>query len=60
MKTELYRLKAGARNPARTLAPNLYGGGQALSQLWLYIVAPLAGGLAFGFLFKSKILAMGE
>lgn len=47
-------------NPARTLAPNLYVGGQAAQQIWLYIVAPLAGALASGFLFKSKILAMDE
>ena len=44
-------------NPARTLAPNIYAGGQALSQLWLYIIAPLAGGFAAGLLFKAKILS---
>jgi aquaporin Z len=32
-------------NPARSLAPALIVGGQALSQVWLFIVAPLAGGL---------------
>jgi aquaporin Z len=47
-------------NPARTLAPNIYAGGQALSQLWVYIVAPSLGGLVAGFLFKSGILAMDE
>jgi aquaporin Z len=47
-------------NPARTLAPNVYVGGEALAQLWLYIVAPLAGGFAAGTLFKAKILAMDE
>jgi aquaporin Z len=47
-------------NPARTLAPNVYAGGQALSQLWLYIVAPSLGGLAAGFLFRSGTLAMDE
>jgi aquaporin Z len=44
-------------NPARTLAPAVYVGGQALGQVWLYIVAPLAGGALAGFLFKSKILS---
>jgi aquaporin Z len=44
-------------NPARTLAPNIYVGGQALAQLWVYIVAPLAGGLVAGFLFRSKVLS---
>ncbi|MFD8569151.1 MIP family channel protein [Streptomyces sp. NPDC059639] len=32
-------------NPARSLGPALFAGGQALSQLWLFIVAPLVGGL---------------
>jgi aquaporin Z len=31
-------------NPARSFGPALLAGGQALSQLWLFIVAPLAGG----------------
>ena len=30
-------------NPARSLAPALLQGGQALSQLWVFIVAPLVG-----------------
>ncbi len=32
-------------NPARSLGPALFAGGTALSQLWLFIVAPIAGGL---------------
>lgn len=31
-------------NPARSLGPALFVGGEALSQLWLFIVAPLIGG----------------
>jgi aquaporin Z len=31
-------------NPARSLGPALIVGGQALSQVWLFIVAPLIGG----------------
>jgi len=31
-------------NPARSLGPALFVGGSALSQLWLFIVAPLIGG----------------
>lgn len=31
-------------NPARSIGPALFQGGAALSQLWLFIVAPLAGG----------------
>jgi len=32
-------------NPARSLGPALFSGGIALQQLWLFIVAPIAGGL---------------
>lgn len=32
-------------NPARSLGPALFVGGTALSQLWLFIVAPLVGGI---------------
>lgn len=31
-------------NPARSLGPALLAGGEALSQVWLFIVAPLVGG----------------
>ena len=32
-------------NPARSIGPALFEGGNALSQLWLFIVAPLAGAI---------------
>jgi aquaporin Z len=32
-------------NPARSLGPAVFAGGTALSQLWVFLVAPLAGGL---------------
>lgn len=31
-------------NPARSFGPALFAGGDALAQLWLFIVAPLVGG----------------
>ncbi len=37
-------------NPARSLAPAIFVGGDALAQLWIYIVAPLAGGAVAGVL----------
>ena len=36
-------------NPARSIAAALYGGGTALSQLWVFIVFPIVGGLIAGF-----------
>jgi aquaporin Z len=47
-------------NPARSLGPALVGAGtnpHALSQVWLFIVAPLIGAGIAGYLFKSGILA---
>jgi aquaporin Z len=32
-------------NPARSIGPAIFVGGWALEQLWLFIVAPLAGGI---------------
>jgi aquaporin Z len=32
-------------NPARSLGPAVFVGGTALAQLWLFIVAPIAGGI---------------
>jgi aquaporin Z len=45
-------------NPARSLGPAVVLGGDALKQVWVFIVAPLAGGvlaaLAYQFLFASE------
>jgi aquaporin Z len=38
-------------NPARSLGPALFAGGEALSQLWLFIVAPLLGGVLAALVF---------
>ena len=40
-------------NPARSTGPALLVGGVALQQLWLFWLAPLAGGLAAGALYRS-------
>ncbi|WP_002145506.1 aquaporin [Bacillus cereus] len=32
-------------NPARSMAPALFAGGEAISQLWVFIVAPIFGGI---------------
>ena len=32
-------------NPARSLGPALFAGGDALGQVWLFILAPLVGSL---------------
>ena len=43
-------------NPARSFGPALLAGGQALAQLWLFIVAPLAGAALGALLFRSGVL----
>lgn len=47
-------------NPARSIGPALVVGGDALVQLWLFIVAPLAGGAIGGILFKMGITSRSE
>jgi aquaporin Z len=41
-------MTGASANPARSLGPAAYVGGAALSQLWLFIVAPLIGALIAG------------
>ena len=47
-------------NPARSIGPALFAGGAALSQLWLFIVAPLVGAAIAGFVYRAGILYGGE
>ena len=42
-------------NPARSIGPALFVGGTALAQLWLFIVAPLAGGAVAGLVYKAGL-----
>lgn len=39
-------------NPARSLAPAILQGGEALSQVWVFILAPLVGALLAGLFYK--------
>ncbi len=40
-------------NPARSIAVAIFAGGDAMTQLWLFIVAPIIGGIAGAYLFKA-------
>jgi len=42
-------------NPARSIGPALFAGGDAISQLWLFILAPIAGGLIAGFFYRTTL-----
>ena len=39
-------------NPARSIGPALFEGGQALTELWVFIVGPLVGGALAAFIWK--------
>ena len=43
-------------NPARSFGPALLAGGEALSQVWLFFVAPAAGAILGALLFRLKLL----
>ena len=40
-------------NPARSIGPAIFSGTAALGQVWLFVVAPLLGGLVAGVLFPA-------
>ncbi|MEQ1618564.1 MAG: aquaporin Z [Terricaulis sp.] len=44
-------------NPARSLGPALWVGGEALSQVWLFIAAPMLGAGLAGWTFRTKLLS---
>lgn len=43
-------------NPARSIGPAIFIGGQALAQVWLFIVAPAIGAVIGGLLYKLDVL----
>lgn len=49
----LFDITGASINPARSLGPALVAGGEALSQVWLFILAPSLGGLLGGLVYKS-------
>lgn len=46
-------------NPARSLGPALFAGGDSIIQLWLFILAPLAGGAVAGLVYPA-VFGHGE
>ena len=47
-------------NPARSFGPALLVGGQALSQVWLFLLIPSIAGIVAGLLFRFKVLEAEE
>ena len=42
-------------NPARSLSQAIFAGGEPLSQVWLFWVAPIAGAVLGGFIYKALL-----
>jgi aquaporin Z len=42
-------------NPARSIGPAVFVGGNAIAQLWVFIVAPLVGGALAGLAYKAGV-----
>lgn len=42
-------------NPARSIGPAIFAGGKALTQLWLFIAAPIVGGIAGAVIWKGLL-----
>lgn len=42
-------------NPARSIGPAIFAGGKAVSQLWLFVAAPVLGGIAAAFTYNLLI-----
>lgn len=45
-------------NPARSLGPALLVGGQALSQVWMFLLVPSIAGIVSGIICRTKVLDM--
>mgnify|MGYP001191869838 CR=1 FL=1 len=45
-------------NPARSLGPALLVGGQALAQVWMFLIVPSLGGIVAGLMYRARILAI--
>ena len=46
-------------NPARSIGPALFAGGTAIGQLWVFILAPLIGGVVAGLTY-ARLFGEGE
>lgn len=44
-------------NPARSFGPAVLVGGQAIAQLWMFLIVPTIGGAVAGWLFRARVLS---
>ena len=50
----------GSMNPARSFGPALFGGADALANVWLYLIAPPLGAIAASWVFERVRLDVGD
>ena len=55
-----FTASGGSMNPARSLAPAVFAGGDALNDLWIYIAAPIMGCLLAALVHKVYEVAPGD
>ena len=46
-------VSGGSLNPARSIGPAFFVGGKAIMQVWLFILAPVAGAVAAGLVYRK-------
>lgn len=49
----LFNITGASINPARSLGPALVAGGEALNQVWVFLLAPTLGGILGGLAYKA-------
>lgn len=47
-------VSGGSLNPARSIGPAFFVGGKAVAQVWLFILAPIAGALVAGIACRKR------
>jgi aquaporin Z len=52
----IFAVSGASVNPARSIGPAVFVGGDAISQIWLYIIAPIVGGGVAGLAAKADWL----
>lgn len=50
-------VSGASMNPARSLAPALFVGGEALAQVWLYLLVPMIGGVLAGLALRFRLFS---
>ena len=53
MLNERSKIQEMIVNPARSFGPAIFAGGKALQQIWLFMIAPVVGGMLAAVVWKG-------